>query len=121
MNIKPTGVSTISCQVVDKRVIALAEENKKAIESLRRYHLELSNRVSRYEERFIFGPPKNSYRSSVFNHPRTSENLPSLAENKRIGAGYNRRLAAGGANQQQMLLEKNTRSVAHLEPLNLSQ
>ena len=47
MNVKPTAANTISCQVVDMRVIKLAEENKRAIESLRKLHLELASRVTR--------------------------------------------------------------------------
>ena len=65
MNIKPTGINTISCQVVDKRVIALAEENKRAIESLRKYHLELANKVSRLEEKLIFGQKNHNSKHRI--------------------------------------------------------
>ena len=69
MNVKPTAANTISCQVVDMRVIKLAEENKRAIESLRKLHLELASRVTRQEEKLILSKPSSRER---FNQPRGS-------------------------------------------------
>ena len=37
----------INCPIVDRKVVAICEENKKAMENLRRLHLELSNKVTR--------------------------------------------------------------------------
>jgi len=44
-------VSNLNFSVVDRKAIALAEENKKAIDKMRHLHMELVSRVNRVEDK----------------------------------------------------------------------